>query len=136
MNQLIAQATPAPLYLRERRKDDRSREMHLLVITSRGTGKIVDISRNGLSFGCLYHHTFPEIWSMDLINAKGFYLKGIMVRKVWERTIGHPDLSDSFELEIGVEFMDLTPLQENELDFLFNDICYADTHDTQQPCLL
>jgi hypothetical protein len=133
MNQLIVEATPAPLYVRERSIIDRSSEINLLVITSRGTGKIFDISRDGLSFGCLYHHTFPEIWSMDLINAKGFYLKGLIVRKVWERTIGHPDLSDRFELEIGVEFIDLTSRQENELEFLLNDLFLADT---QQACLL
>jgi hypothetical protein len=133
MNQLVIQPTPAPLYLRERSITDRSSEINLLVITSRGTGKIFDISRDGLSFGCLYHHAFPEIWSIDIINAKGFYLKGLIVRKVWERTVGHPDLSDSFELEIGVEFMNLTSRQENELEFLLNDLFLEDV---QQSCLL
>lgn len=109
-------------YPGERRKSDRYREMHLLVITGRGTGKILDIGSDGLSFGCLYHHAFPAIWSMDIIDARGVHLKQLHVRKIWEKSSGHPDLSGSFDLEIGVEFMDLTPRQENELDLLLNNL--------------
>ena len=120
MNQLILHESLGPAYLRERRKNERYNEVHLLGITGLGTGKIMDIGRDGLSFGCLYHHVFPAIWSMDIINAEGVHLKQLMVRKVWERNSGHPDLSGSFELEIGVEFMDLTLRQEKELDLLLN----------------
>ena len=120
MNQLILNEPLGPAYLRERRSNERYNEVHLLGITGLGTGKIMDIGRDGLSFGCLYPHAFPVIWPMDIIYAKGVHLKQLMVRKVWERNSGHPDLSGSFELEIGVEFMDLTPRQEKELDFLLN----------------
>ena len=110
-----------PAYPREQRKNDRYREMYLLVITSRGTGKILDIGNEGLSFGCLYHHDFPAIWSMDIIDARGIHLKQLSVRKIWERSSGRQDLSGSFELEIGVEFMDLSPQQENDLNLLLNN---------------
>lgn len=122
MNHLILQESLIPAYLRERRKNDRFSEVNLLGITRRGTAKITDIGRDGLSFGCLYRHVFPASWSMDIINAKGVHLKQLIVRKVWERDSGHPDLSDSFELEIGVEFMDLTPRQEKELDLLLSNL--------------
>lgn len=122
MNQLILQESLISAYLGERRKNDRFSAVNLLGITGRGTGKITDIGRDGLSFGCLYRHAFPASWAMDIINAKGVHLKQLMVRKVWERDCGHPDLSGSFELEIGVEFMDLTPRQEKELDLLLSNL--------------
>ena len=133
MNQIIAQESIALTYLRERRKNDRYQELNLLVITTRGTGKILDINHNGLSFGCLYHHSFPEIWPMDIIDAKGIHLKQLMVRKIWERNSGHPDLLGSFELEIGVEFTTLTPLQENVLDLLLDTLPGVEI---QTPCYL
>lgn len=133
MNYLILQESQVFSYHRERRKSDRCNTVHLLGITARGTAKIIDISRDGLSFGCLYPHTFPAEWSMDIINAKGVHLKQLMVRKVWERNIEHPDLSGSFELEIGVEFMDLTPRQEKELDLLLCNLFFIEV---QHPCLL
>jgi hypothetical protein len=131
MNQLILQEPLAHAYFRDRRKNDRCTEIHLLGITGRGTGKIIDIGRDGLSFGCLYNHDFPAVWPMDIIDAKGAHLKQFMVRKIWERNSGHPELSGSFELEIGVEFMDLTPRQEKELDLLLNTLTVINI---EHPC--
>ncbi len=127
------QETCESTYFRERRKMDRYREVHLLVITNRGTGKILDISRGGLSFGCLYHHDFPSVWSLDVIDARGFHLKHLGVRKIWEEQNGHADLSGSFELEIGVEFINLSPRQENELELLLNTMNCVEI---QHPCFL
>jgi hypothetical protein len=134
MNQLITQEALAPAFLRERRKSDRSGgEMNLIVITGRGSGKILDISRDGLSFGCLYPHTFPSIWSMDIIDANGIHIKHLTVHKVWEINSGHPDLTEKFELEIGVEFMNLTLRQEIVLEVLLNNLSVIDV---EHSCLL
>jgi hypothetical protein len=134
MNQLIVQETLAPAFLRERRKSDRcGGEMNLLVITGRGTGKVLNIGKDGLSFGCLYPHTFPPIWSLDIIDANGTHLKKLMVRKVWEISSGHPELTENFELEIGVEFMELTPSQEIDLEVLLNNLI---VRDVEPSCLL
>ncbi len=133
MNQLILRESLIPAYLRERRKNDRFSAVNLLGITARGTGKITDIGRDGLSFGCLYRHAFPALWSMDIINANGVHLKQLTVRKIWERDSGHPDLSGGFELEVGVEFIDLTPRQEKELDLLLSNLFLFNV---EHPCLL
>jgi hypothetical protein len=106
----------------ERRRSERFKIVHILAITGRGTGQIVDISREGLSFGCLYPHKFPDTWPMDILDAKGSHIKQIQVRKIWERTLGHPELSPEFELEIGVEFTDLTASQAEEIDFLLDNL--------------
>lgn len=108
--------------LLERRRNERFKIVHILAITGRGTGQIVDISREGLSFGCLYPHKFPDTWPMDILDAKGSHIKQIQVRKIWERTLGHPELSTKFELEVGVEFIDLTALQAEEIDFLLDNL--------------
>lgn len=100
---------------RGQRKTERMRGVHLLVVTSRGTGKIIDIHHNGLSFGCLYPHNFPEIFTIDILNAKGVHLKRITARKTWQRTREDVRLSEEFELEVGVEFLALLPEQESLL---------------------
>jgi hypothetical protein len=105
----------------ERRKNERKDDVHIIAVTDRGTGQIVDIGREGLSFGCLYPHNFPDTWSMDILDAKGTHIKQLRVRKIWERKIGHPDLSPKFDLEVGVEFTNLTTLHEVALDYLLDN---------------
>jgi len=110
---------PDARFLSEQRKIVRQRDFHLLAITNKGTGQIIDISQDGLSFGCLYPHTLPEEFSLDLLDAKGTLIKSINVRKIWERR--GMDLSHgSYELEVGVEFTELTSLQYDELDELLH----------------
>ncbi len=133
MNQVTVQEIASPGYLQEQRKNHRYRKIQLLAITRLGTGKILDIGSDGLSFGCLYAHAFPAMWSLDIIDAKGSHLKQLKVRKVWERAGGHPELSAEFELEVGVEFIDLNTLQEVELDDLLEDL---EIIDDQCDCLL
>lgn len=122
MNHLFTQEIADPRNLLERRRTNRYKIVHILGITGRGTAQIIDIGREGLSFGCLYPHSFPETWSMDLLDANGSHIKELQVRKIWERKIGHPDLSARYELEVGVEFTDLTDVQADELDFLLDNL--------------
>lgn len=115
MNQLPIQHQLPSFFIGERRKRERFQDVHLLVVTNRGTGKIVDIHRQGLSFGCLFPHTFPEIFTVDILNAKGLHLKRVTVRKIWQRLRGDEHFSDEFELEIGAEFLALLPGQKDLL---------------------
>lgn len=126
MNQLIVQELLAPAVLRECRKNDRYRVTHLIGVTGQGTGKILDIGRDGLSLGCLYFQTFPSVWSMDLIDARGFHLKQLKVRKVWERQSGYPEFPENFELEVGVEFTNLTSRQESDLALIFDNLPFIE----------
>lgn len=122
MNQLIAREIIETRNLQERRKNERYKIVHMLAITGRGTGQIIDIGREGLSFGCLYPHSFPNTWSMDVLDARGSHIKELQVKKVWERKTGDPGLSTRYELEVGVEFADLTDEQADELDFLLDNL--------------
>lgn len=122
MNQLVTRERVDTPNLLERRRNERYKILHILAITGRGTGQIIDIGREGLSFGCLYPHAFPESWSMDILDARGSHIKELRVRKIWEKKIGHPNLSPRYELEVGVEFADLTEVQAEELDFLLDNL--------------
>ncbi len=131
MNISISRESFEARNITKRRKNERYKIIHILAITSRGTGQILDIGREGLSFGCLYPHSFPETWSMDILDAKGSHIRELQVKKIWERKIGHPELSAKYELEVGVEFTELTDTQSDELDFLLEnlDLCMP------TPCL-
>lgn len=128
MNQLAVQESLVPAYYRDRRKNERQREVQLFAITSRGTGKILSISGNGLAFGCLYPHTFPADWLMDIIDVRGVHLKQLKVRKVWEKRPGAQDRQQNFELEVGVEFVDLPSSQKNQLTLLLRNLRGSSTN--------
>jgi hypothetical protein len=126
MSQLSLQPSVSSSSFRERRKNDRYNELDLFIITTRGTGKIIDISGDGLSFGCLYHQAFPAAWSLDIINANGFHLKQLSVMKIWEKSNRFEERYGNFELEIGVEFTRLSERQEEQLDLLFRNLLFPD----------
>ena len=123
MNQISyhQQATQA-LCFPEQRNSNRCQAQHLLAITSKGTGQIIDISGAGLSFGCLYPHYFQNEWVMDILDAQGTHIKQLRVRKIWQRGENHANISTEFEMEIGVEFLELTQNQIHELEILTNNI--------------
>ena len=122
MDQLAIHQTPETLYLSEQRVNDRHEVINLLVITERGTGQIIDISRQGLSFGCLYPHNFPHEFYLDILDAKGSHIKKLKVRKMWEIDGDYQDGAAIFELVVGVEFPELTSAQADELSFLLDNI--------------
>lgn len=118
MNQLRVRHDLPSFLLGERRRIERTRDIHVLVVTSLGTGKIVDIHGEGLSFGCLYPHKFPEIFTIDILNARGLHLKRMLVRRVWQRFRDDDQLSEEFEMEVGAEFLALLPAQKALLTHL------------------
>jgi hypothetical protein len=121
MNQLsIRKALETP-YLSEQRKSQRYEIINLLAITERGTGQVLDINSEGLSFGCLYPHTFPNEFYLDILDAKGSHIQKLKVRKTHETGGDSLDSSAQFELVIGVEFYQLTESQSDELDFLLDN---------------
>ncbi len=116
------QQTMQTFFIPEQRRNQRHQTAHLLAITPKGTGKITDISKNGLAFGCLYAHSFKDEWTMDILDAKGSHIKKIKVRKMWEKYEEQEDISDTFDMEVGIGFIDLTNNQERALDNLINDL--------------
>ena len=122
MDQLAIYQAPEALYLSEQRVNDRHEMINLLAVTERGTGQILDISREGLSFGCLYPHTIPHEFYLDILDAKGSHIKKLKVRKMWEIDGDYQEGAAIFELVVGVEFPDLTQAQADELNYLLDNI--------------
>jgi len=127
MNQLATYKIPETPYYSEQRKNDRHEVINLLAITDRGTGQILDINRQGLSFGCLYPHTFPNEFHIDILDAKGSHIKKLKVRKRRETNSDYQEPAGIFELVIGVEFVEINAFQAEELDYLLdNNIALLD----------
>lgn len=122
MNQLTIQGRPETPYLSEQRKIQRHEVINLLAITERGTGQILDISREGLSFGCLYPHAFPHEFYLDILDAKGTHIKKLKVRKMRETNGDYPEPEAIYELVVGVEFFELTSSQSDELNYLLDNM--------------
>jgi hypothetical protein len=133
MDQISVQEVTGALYLQEQRINEHQQAIHLLAVTERGTGQILDISRDGFSFGCLYPHNFPSEWTLDILDAQGSHIKKLKVRKIWEMSKYHPEFSTKFELVIGVEFTELTALQKDGLEYLLYNM---DIVEYQHPCLV
>ena len=116
-NYTLSIATTTP-YISEQRRNLRHMVAHLITINTRGTGQVINIGKRGLSFGCLYHHDFPKEWTMDILDAKGSHIKKLQVRKVWEVAKEDGYCVENFDVEVGVEFVNLSTLQSEELNSL------------------
>jgi hypothetical protein len=121
MNQLTSYNAEKACCFSHQRKIDRYEVANLLAVTQRGTGQILDISREGLSFGCLYPHAFPDIFYLDILDAKGSHIKKLKVRKIWEINENNQE-SVKYESIVGVTFFDLTLSQSDELNYLFDNM--------------
>jgi hypothetical protein len=105
MNALTVQGQISPQYIPEQRHYERFHIAHLLAVTKWGTGQIFEINHRGLSFGCLYPHTFEDQWSMDILDARGSHVRDLQVEKIWEIKNSDQDLLSRFELIVGVAFI-------------------------------
>jgi hypothetical protein len=113
---------PPNLGLGERRESLRHQVNHLIAITSKGTGKVIDINFEGLCIGCLYPHSFPLIMKIDILGANGTFLKGMHVIKCWENDLSSTCDNTDFEITIGLEFINLNSSQSFELVELMRQI--------------
>lgn len=120
MNQLTMYETPDTPYLSEQRGIQGYEVLNLLAITGRGTGQILEISKEGFSFGCLYPHDFPHEFYLDILDAKGSHIKMIKVHKMWEIKGENQDPTATYELVVGLEFSELTSAQSRELSYLLD----------------
>lgn len=121
MNTLSVQGQISPQYIPEQRHYERFHIAHLLAVTKWGTGQIFEINHRGLSFGCLYPHTFEDQWNMDILDARGAHVRGLQVEKIWESRTGDKELLHRFELIVGVAFVKPTYKQILEINELLED---------------
>ena len=125
MNTLTVQGQISPHYIPEQRHYERFHIAHLLAVTKWGTGQIFEINHRGLSFGCLYPHTFQEQWTMDILDARG--------EKIWETRSGENEFMNRFELVVGVAFVKPNYKQIVEINDLLED---SEPTDPRYPELL
>ncbi|MFW2365615.1 MAG: hypothetical protein ACN4GW_04315 [Desulforhopalus sp.] len=90
----------------------------LLAVTAKGSGQVITLSKEGISFGLLYPHAFSQEWDLDILDDKGGHIQQLRVRKVWEMNRFHTDFCKEFELVIGAQFVNLSKHQETALDQL------------------
>lgn len=121
MNQLNTYSPEKNCCFSQQKRIDRYEVANLLAITQRGTGQILDISREGFSFGCLYPHAFPDIFFLDILDAKGSHIKRLRVKKIWEINENDHE-SAPYESIVGVTFVDLTLSQSEALNYLFDNM--------------
>lgn len=102
-----------------KKRNRRSKKIiDVLAITTKGTGQILEMNNRGLSFGCLYPHSFPHVFHIDLLSAQGSHIKKVKVKKTTEKTKTRRK-KDVFEVIVGVEFTDLSHDQMEKLNNLF-----------------
>lgn len=116
MNTMTLQEKTVTPYPLGHRDDDRSQINGLIAVTNRGTGQVITISREGISFGCLYPHDFPEELSIDILDDQGGHLQQLKVRKIWEMNRVYTDFCKEFELVIGAQFVNLSDHQAATLE--------------------
>jgi len=121
------QTVQAPaIILRDQRKNTRHQVSQLLVITARGTGRVINISLEGLSFGCLYPHNFPLEMKVDILGANGTFIQGVCVETCWENNYSPMQRSDNFEKITGLRFINLSHEQSTDLADIIEQIDSAE----------
>ncbi len=102
---------------------DQRRSLHhqvaqLFAVTAKGTGEIIDISTSGLSFGCLYPHSFPSKMKIDILGENGILIKDISVETGGENSCSGELDKGRFEKITGVKFIGLSRRQLKEIEQL------------------
>jgi len=110
------------IILTDQRQNLRHEVYQLITITAKGTGRIIDLSIDGLSFGCLYPHTFPEKMKIDILGANGIFIKGIDVETRWENNFNPMQRTDKYEKITGLKFTGLDHTQWVKLNEIIRNI--------------
>ncbi len=113
---------------REQRINLRLEVTNLIAITAKGTGKILDINQEGISFGCLYPHDFDAEMTIDILGANGIFIKDLKIVKCWENTEDSIFHTEPFEITVGFEFSYLSIHQSLELAKLMRHVEMADKY--------
>ena len=84
-------------YLRHKPKDT-------FVINKDGVCQVLDLSSKGVSFGCTKERTFPETWTVDIVNNTGIHIWDLPIKTVWaEKNNTYPS-SSIHPVKMGAKF--------------------------------
>lgn len=122
MDTMTLQERTVTPYLADHRHNELSQANTLLAVTNRGTGQVITLSREGISFGCLYPHAFPQELNLDILDDRGGHLQQLRVRKVWEMNSFHTVFCKEFELVIGAQFVNLSTDQAEALEKILENL--------------
>jgi len=121
MDSLSFHESPQTVQSPEPQHSDRMESTDLLALLEWGAGQILEVTSNGLSFGCHYPHTLPDELRMDILG-EGVHIKDIQVRKFWEKSVDNPELLTRFKVVAGVEFINESQEQSREISQLLEKL--------------
>ena len=106
----------------EQRGQKRYEFPEAFIVNPDGIGKLINISKDGLSFQCLDAiASVPERWVLDIIiPAERFHLEKLPVELVWKKLNNHPSFYSMPTETVGVRLGDLDDSQEKMLHDLFS----------------
>ena len=92
-----------------------------LVLAFGGTGKVIDISKGGISFMFQddMNRNTPKELALDLLSTDSFIIASKVPGKlVWEQEVSFSTMSKIVYKRVGVQFRKLSPAQNDQLDTL------------------
>jgi len=101
----------------DRRKSKRHCTKSLIALTPKGVAQVVNLSAQSVFFRMKEKVHFQDYLVLDLYDAIGLNMVGILAKKVWSKTSNDEKDSDPFRSVIVARFEHLTPAQEYQLNF-------------------
>lgn len=93
-----------------------------IAVSLYGICQIIDLTRDGFSFKCIKKTEFPSEWLMDIYVTTGLSLEQLKVKKVWVKLLENNANQTPFSMEVGGEFMELSPEQEEQLNTYLHEL--------------
>lgn len=88
-----------------------------------GTGRIIDISRGGLTFEHLSSQRAPyQVTELDiLLTGTAFGLHDVPCSSIWNLTIYERPEASAYKTRYGIQFGELTPSQTRLLEYFIQN---------------
>lgn len=80
------------------------------VVNQEGVCQVLDLSSEGVSFGCTGERKFPETWTVDIINNSGIHIWDLPIKTIWAEKKDTHRSSSIHAVRMGAKFHEnLTP---------------------------
>ena len=99
----------------DRRKSRRLSTKSLIALTPKGVAQVVNLSAQSVFFRMKEKVHFQDYLVLDLYDAIGLNMVGVLAKKVWSKTSTDEKDSNPFQSVIVAKFENLTPAQEYQL---------------------
>lgn len=88
----------------ESRKYRRHKLDDTFIINREGVCQVLDLSSEGVSFGCTKERKFPETWTIDIVNNSGVHIWDLPIKTIWtEKNDAYPS-SSIHAVKMGARF--------------------------------